>query len=63
MRFSALYKGVNLMARTETIELTNMCLLRNGEQVLVENRRKKGMAEDQLFQVDMLSWVNHFTKQ
>lgn len=29
------------MARTETIELTNMCLLRNGEQVLVENRRKK----------------------
>ncbi len=41
MRLSALYKGVNLMARTETIELTNMCLLRNGEQVLVENRRKK----------------------
>lgn len=29
------------MARTETIELTNMCLLCNGEQVLVENRRKK----------------------
>ena len=62
MRFSALYKGVNLMARTETIELTNMCLLRNGEQVLVENRRKRN-GRGSLFQVDMLSWVNHFTKQ
>lgn len=50
------------MARTETIELTNMCLLRNGEQVLVENRRKRN-GRGSLFQVDMLSWVNHFTKQ
>ena len=29
------------MSRTETVELTNMCLLREGDKVLVEDRQKK----------------------